>query len=173
MSSETAYNKRDEAIAIALESTGELIPLDKMVEKIQRDLEKIRSVDSELRKVIHDPKWKPGVLKTQNLSVMDQKEIETSEFKPVSIMQVGDRISVMEFEKPYHPEKLATLLNMRFGLMSEPQYLEQANKVVYRDELSTYYFNPSNGRNCEDTCLAQFSVSVDQFDEQEGNNNQL
>ncbi|ODN01734.1 hypothetical protein Ocin01_04961 [Orchesella cincta] len=162
---------REEAIKIALESTGELIPRPKMVEKIKSDLELIRYLDPNLASRTHVGKWKPGQLYIKEISKEQLDQVQESEFKPIkaiseSTMEPGTILMV--FAKPYHPEHLSKLLKLRFGFDSYPvpanedgpQDGEQPDQIVYNHELSTYYFNPVNGYNCKKGCLTQYAVSI-------------
>jgi hypothetical protein len=134
-----------------------------MVEKIKSDLELIRYLDKSLQKRIHEGKWKPGQVVAQDVSDEKLEEVETSEFKPVKSILKNGKSVLLTFSKPYHPEQLARLLKLRFGFDSKPNYIERkdgADEILYRHDLSTYYWNSENGKDCEQGCLAQYAVSI-------------
>ncbi|OXA40492.1 uncharacterized protein LOC110860590 [Folsomia candida] len=157
----------EEAVTIALELTRELIPDSELVSKIRSDLRLIRRVDPALKKLVHHGRWHPGQLVTRGLTPTQVKELEESEFKPVKVLPRGNRDVVLLFKKPYHPEHLAKLVKFRFGFDSKPNYVnikEGRTRILYRGDLSTYFWNSVNGKNCLDGCDTQYSVS---FKEQE------
>jgi len=141
-----------------------LIPQQDMVEKIKSDLELIRYLDKSLEKRIHQGKWKPGqVVVEEEVSQEKLGEVEKSEFKPVKSISKNGKDTILVFSKPYHPEQLSRLLKLRFGFDSKPNFEKSTGKhdiILYKDELSTYYWNSENGKDCEAGCLAQYAVSI-------------
>jgi len=106
-----------EAQQIALESSGELLPPDALVKRIEKDLQAIRAQFPAVAEVHHTQKWQPGKLMLQNVNKEALETINKSPYGPSESQAIfQDKIFLVTFKKPYNPEKLAELLKQDYGI---------------------------------------------------------
>jgi len=106
-----------EAQQIALESSGELLPSDPLVQRIEKDLTAIRGQFPAVTEVHHTKKWQPGKLMINDVKKETLEAINKSIYGPSESQAIfQDKIFLVTFKKPYNPEKLAEILKKDFGV---------------------------------------------------------
>jgi len=106
-----------EAQQIALESSGELLPPDALVKRIENDLKAIRAQFPAVTEVHHTQKWQPGKLMLNDVKPGTLEAINKSPYGPSQSQAIfQDKIFLVTFNKPYNPEKLAELLKKDLGV---------------------------------------------------------
>ena len=122
LSSPVYYDKNlQEAEQIALESTGFIVPIDSVVQKIMRDLKSIRRQYSEANSVVHRRKWMPGEVFARGITQEQIDTIEKSQvFGSLEKVKKFNFGTLLVFRKAYNPERLAERLMEKFGIRVEP-----------------------------------------------------
>ena len=113
-----------DALLLALKDSVQLLPSEALYLKYRKDLAAIRSAYPEVATVHCYPAWAPGQLVTTlGLSTANIQQLNQSEFGPVTVSYLGFSNFLIVLTKPYNPIVLARILESRFGIWSEPNYV--------------------------------------------------
>lgn len=157
-----------EAEQIALESSGELLPQTDLVQRIQKDLQSIRSKFPQVADVKHSQKWQPGKLIVHKVNKDTLDTINKSVYGPLTSRPIfQDTIYVVEFTKPYNPEILAKRLEKELGIgnASPDGIIGSSSGITLTSDPSgtnTYVFYQGSG-DCPAGCINKtyYTFTVD------------
>ncbi|ODM98544.1 50S ribosomal protein L9 [Orchesella cincta] len=108
-----------EAQLIALESSGELLAPEALVQRVDKDLKAIRSKFPAVAEVHTTGKWQPGRLLISNVKKESLDAINKSAYGPIESKAIfQDTIYSVVFQKPYNPQILSEILKKEFSLTS-------------------------------------------------------
>lgn len=152
-----------EAIAIALEASGQLLAPEALVQKITEDLNAIRGAYPSVKSVVGSPPWVVGQL----LAVVSDEQLQQirDQYGEVTASDpLFDTLKVLTFAAKYNPVVLANeLVSKNLVTSAEPNgIVGQSNTVRYNAESGLYTFTKGWG-DCPSGCINrqiwEFSVS--------------
>ena len=118
-----------DADVLALEITFELVPPVEVVGRIERDLAAIRALDPLFDSIRASPSWEPGeVLVSLTPAAWDAFNQGTytgldalnQQYSPVEVSVLFESLRILhvQFARPYHPMRMATLYAQAQGVDS-------------------------------------------------------
>ncbi|CAL8111195.1 unnamed protein product [Orchesella dallaii] len=154
----TMAQENTEAQLIALESSGELLAPETLVQRVDKDLKAIRSKFPAVAEVHATGKWQPGRLLISGVTKQSLDAINTSQYGPIEASSIfQDTIFSVVFQKPYNPEVLSKILKRDFGIASaDPDgIIGGSSSVTLKTDssgINTYAFMKGWG-DCPSGCI--------------------
>lgn len=150
-----------EAISLALETSGQLLAPQSLVQKFKDDLMAIRTAYPQVNKVVHTPLWHAGELVVQVTN--EQLERIVAEYGQVTSTTSYGYTS-LKFTAPYNPIVLAKELKTKnLASYSEPEYDDGEGDSIHYDTQTAVYEFKHGWADCPSGCqnrrFWQFSVS--------------
>ncbi|MCX6355179.1 MAG: hypothetical protein NTZ78_09795 [Candidatus Aureabacteria bacterium] len=150
-----------EAVVLALETSGALLPPPDLYEQIHTDLIAIRQAYPEMDEVRHFPEWKPGELVAQlTPEAMEQfKKDEyhgmdslNAEYGPVQMSVLSRDSLLLGFPLPYNPGRIAALYSTADGVREATPNWTIGDGSHISVELPRYTFTSAWG-DCPSGCI--------------------
>jgi len=141
----TFYGRRQqEAEIVALETSGFIVPVQPLVQKIMRDLKSIRTTYRQVEDTTIKRKWVPGEVVVRGKVSNDVlNQIDNSVYGPLEEVKKFAGGSVLVFTKAYHPEVLSQRLSEKYGINVGPNTSvgSPGNTIVtYKPKDNVYVF---------------------------------
>jgi len=114
---------------------------------IEEHLRAIRKLYPEMEQITHRPKWEPGALIISPESESVFRVINESRYGPVKsadflLKSENSDVYKIEFNKPYHPARLAERLRSDLSIKEETHanlYSGDGDNISYHASAPTYY----------------------------------